>query len=116
MSLDALWGFLGAATNCGVVFLEASRRVKGWPWVEPDGPGGGVYAASVGIHLFVGTATTVAVSTTPIVSSGLIAFGIGISAPTVVKKVAAYVETMLPPGGGGKSRQVGPDNGGQDEG
>lgn len=74
MWLTALWGFVGAATNCGVVFLEASRRVKGWPWREPDGPGGGVYGASISIQLFVGTATTTAVATTPIVSSGLVAF------------------------------------------
>ena len=111
MWLDALWGLLGSATNCGVVFLEASRRVKGWPWTEPNGPGGGVYITSIGIQLFVGTATTTAVSTTPIVSSGLIAFGIGISAPTVVKKVALYVETLLPAGRGDKPTRSGGEGG-----
>jgi hypothetical protein len=112
--LDALWGFLGSATNCGVVFLEASRRVKTWPWAQPHGPGGGVYIASVGIQLFVGATTTTAVATTPLVSSGLIAFGIGLSAPTVVKKIAGYVETLLPSGAGEKPKQVEREGGGGD--
>ncbi|MGY6658694.1 hypothetical protein ACXIZN_41700 [Amycolatopsis sp. TRM77291] len=68
---------------------------------------------SIGIHLFVGTATTTAVATTPLVSSGLIAFGIGVSAPTVVKKVAAYAESLLPPSeGSDKPKQVEQEGGG----
>lgn len=112
MWLNALWGLVGAATNCGVVFLEASRQAKGWPWVEPNGPGGAAYVVSIIIQLFIGTATTAAVATTQIVSSGLIAFGIGISAPIVVKKVAAYVETLLPSSASDRQEQSrGDENG-----
>ncbi|MFI9386370.1 hypothetical protein [Kutzneria sp. NPDC052558] len=92
----ALWGLVGAASNIGVVFLEASRRVKGWPWARPKGPGGGVYAASIIIQLSIASATTAAVSTTGIVANDFIAFGMGAAAPVVVKKVAKYVETLLP--------------------
>jgi hypothetical protein len=92
----ALWGLVGAAANVGVVFLEASRRVKGWPWVRPKGPGGGVYAVSITIQLGIATATTAALATTPIIVSGFIAFGIGAAAPVVVKKVARYAETLIP--------------------
>ncbi|MBF6331940.1 hypothetical protein [Nocardia transvalensis] len=94
--LYTLWGFLGACANCGVVYLEASRRVKGWPWQEPNGPGGDVYAVSILVHLGIATATTAALTTTPIISSGLIAFGVGAAAPIIVKKVSAYVQTLLP--------------------
>ncbi|QIS10361.1 hypothetical protein [Nocardia arthritidis] len=92
----AVWGLVGAATNSGVVFLEASRRVKGWPWIRPRGPGGGVYLVSILINLGVATATTAALATTLIVSNGLIAFGVGAGAPVVVKKIAAYAESLLP--------------------
>lgn len=92
----ALWGLLGAAANVGVVFLEATRRVKGWPWAHPHGPGGGVYVASVVVNLGVSSCATAAVSTSGIVTSGMIAFGMGVAGPTVVKKVAGYVQALLP--------------------
>jgi hypothetical protein len=93
----ALWGLVGATANRGVVFLEAAQRVKGWPWTRPDGPGGGVYAVSVLMHLGIAAATTAALATATIISNGLIAFGIGATAPTVVKKVAGYAEKLVPP-------------------
>lgn len=93
----ALWGLIGAAANRGVVFLEAAQRVKGWPWTQPKGPGGGVYAVSIVVHLGIATATTAALTTATIVTNGLIAFGIGAAAPTVVKKMAGYAERLLPP-------------------
>ncbi|MFD1047369.1 hypothetical protein ACFQ1S_18385 [Kibdelosporangium lantanae] len=103
----ALWGLVGAAANVGVVFLEASTRVKGWPWQSPKGPGGGVYAVSIFIHLGIATATTAALATTTIIVSNFVAFGIGAAAPVVVKKMARYAESLLPaaeddekPGGG----------------
>jgi hypothetical protein len=92
----ALWGAVGAAANIGVVFLEASRRVKGWPWERPKGPGGGVYAASVVIHIGIATATTAALAAAAIVTNAFVAFGIGATAPSVVKKVARYAETLIP--------------------
>lgn len=91
-----LWGVLGAAANLGVVFLEASRRVKGWPWARPQGPGGGVYAVSVVVQLGIAGATTAAVSTTGIAESGFIAFGMGAAAPVVIKKLARYVQSLVP--------------------
>src|SRR5882757_9076320 len=102
---DALWGLIGAASNIGVVFLEASRRVKGWPWACPKGPGGDVYAVMIIIQLGIASATTAAVSTTGIVANPFIAFGMGAAAPVVVKKVAKYVESLLPHNDGdGESR------------
>lgn len=92
----ALWGAVGAAANIGVVFLEASRRVKTWPWERPKGPGGGVFTASVLIHLGIATATTAALTTAAIVTNAFVAFGIGAAAPSVVKKVAKYAETLIP--------------------
>jgi len=92
----ALWGAVGAAANIGVVFLEASRRVKSWPWERPKGPGGGVYAASIFIQLGIATATTSALATAAIVTNAFVAFGIGAAAPSVVKKVARYAEALIP--------------------
>jgi hypothetical protein len=92
----ASWGALGAAANIGVVFLEASRRVKAWPWDRPKGPGGGVYAASVLIQLGIATVTTAALATAAIVTNAFVAFGIGAAAPSVVKKVARYAEGLIP--------------------
>ena len=100
MWLYAVWGCVGAAVNCGVVFVEATRRAKGWPWVRPKGPGGGPYAASVVVQLCIGAATAAGV-----VDSGLIvanvaanglAFGIGTATPVVVKKLGQYIESLLP--------------------
>jgi hypothetical protein len=102
----ALWGLAGAAANIGVVFLEASRRVKGWPWARPSGPGGGVYAASILINLGIACSATAAVATSGVVVNGMIAFGIGATGPIVVKKVAGYVESLLPERGDDQPRQV----------
>ena len=94
----ALWGLVGAATNRAVVFLEASQQAKGrWPWKQPDGPGGGVYAVSVLLHMAIATATTAALATTAVVTSAFVAFGAGVAAPVVVKKAARYAESLLPP-------------------
>ncbi|MFE9322217.1 hypothetical protein ACIHDR_33500 [Nocardia sp. NPDC052278] len=51
---------------------------------------------SILIQLAVATATTAALATTLIVSSGMVAFGVGAGAPVVVKKLAAYAESLLP--------------------
>lgn len=92
----AVWGLLGAAVVRGLVFLEASQRTKGWPWVAPDGPGGGVFAVAQLIHLGVATAVTAAVASTALVTNALVAFGIGAAAPAVVKKVTGYTLALLP--------------------
>jgi hypothetical protein len=92
----ALWGLIGASANIGVVFLEASQRVKGWPWASPKGPGGGVYAVSVLVNLGISAGATAALSSTGMVVNDMVAFGIGASGPIVVKKVARYVESLLP--------------------
>lgn len=110
----ALWGLAGAAANTGVVFLEASRRVKGWPWVRPRGPGGGVYAATVVINLGIAAVATAALATTTIVGSGFVAFGLGAAAPVVVKKMAAYAETLIPSPAGEATPQ--PESGGAGDG
>ncbi|MGK8489659.1 hypothetical protein [Nocardia asiatica] len=97
MWLYAVWGCVGAAVNCGVVFVEATRRVKGWPWVWPQGPGGGPYAASVLVQLGVGAATaSVVLDSGVIAANALVAFGIGTATPVVVKKVSRYVQSLLP--------------------
>jgi len=69
-----------------------------------------VYAVSIIIHLGIATATTAALSTTTIITSGFIAFGIGAAAPVVVKKVAGYAETLI------QSNEEGDDRHRQDRG
>lgn len=97
MWLYAVWGCVGAAVNCGVVFVEATRRVKSWPWVWPKGPGGGPYAAAVLVQLGVGAATASAVLGSGLIADNtLVAFGIGTATPVVVKKVSRYVQLLLP--------------------
>jgi hypothetical protein len=108
----ALWGLVGAAVNRALLFLEASQRVKGWPWAQPDGPGGGVYAVSVVLHLAIAATTTAAVSTTALLSNGFLAFGMGAAAPVVVKKVSGYALKVLPPDDSSQSA----DQGGADDG
>lgn len=108
----ALWGLLGAAVNRGVVFLEASQRAKGWPWARPNGPGAGVYAVSIVLHLGIAAATAAALSSTAIVTSPFIAFGAGVGAPTVVKKIAGYALSLVP--AQGTDRQHANDRGDSD--
>ncbi|GAB3158780.1 hypothetical protein GCM10027258_70760 [Amycolatopsis stemonae] len=93
----ALWGLIGAAANRALLLLEASERAKKWPWTPPDGPGGGLYATSVGLHLGIATAATAALATTTIISNGFVAFGFGAGAPVVVKKACRYAIRLLPP-------------------
>ncbi|MFG3525070.1 hypothetical protein ACGF5S_32765 [Nocardia nova] len=93
----ALWGCIGAAVNCGVVFIEATHRVKGWPWVWPLGPGGRPYAVSVVMQLGIGAATAAAVQGSGLITDSiLVAFGIGAASPVVVKKVSRYAQSLLP--------------------
>lgn len=98
MWLYAVWGCVGAAVNCGVVFVEAVRQVrKGMPWTEPYGPGAGPYALSILVQLGIGAATAAAVlGSGVIVGNILVAFGIGTATPVVVKKVSRYVQALLP--------------------
>ncbi|WP_063016343.1 hypothetical protein [Nocardia nova] len=100
MWLYAVWGCIGAAVNCGVVFLEASKRVKGWPWVAPRGPGGGPYAASIVVQLGIGAATAAGVLGSGLIAANVaangLAFGIGTATPVVVKKIGQYVESLVP--------------------
>lgn len=93
-----MWGLAGAAVNRALVFLEATQRVKAWPWAAPDGPGGALFAVAQVLHLGIGTAVTAAASTTPVVANGFTAFGIGAVAPLVVKKLAGYTLAQLPGG------------------
>ncbi|MGW4212641.1 hypothetical protein ACWEIJ_31945 [Lentzea sp. NPDC004789] len=62
------------------------------------GPGGGVYAASIVIHLGIASATTAALATTSVIASGFVAFSAGAAAPVVVKKMARYAESLVPSG------------------
>ncbi|WP_410659523.1 hypothetical protein [Amycolatopsis sp. lyj-112] len=96
MWLYAVWGLVGAAANRGVVFLEAAQRVKGWPWKRPSGPGGGVYTVSLVLHLGIAAAVGAALTTAGIVTNGLVAFGVGAAAPTVVKKISRYGQGLVP--------------------
>lgn len=91
-----MWGLIGAAANRGVKFLEASEKVKGWPWVQPHGPGGGVYAASIAINLGVAGMTVGAVATTGWIVNEFVAFALGVGAATLVKKAGEYASSFLP--------------------
>jgi hypothetical protein len=105
----ALWGVLGAIANRGVIFLEATRRVKGWPWARPLGPGGGVYAVSIFVHLGIAATASAALSTMLRGTSDFVAFGIGVAAPVVVKKAGQYAESLLPLPGTSRSLSRGGD-------
>jgi hypothetical protein len=96
----ALWGLAGAAINRALIYLEASQRVKGWPWRRPDGPGGGVFLVSQILHCCIGAVVTAAVAQSGLVSSPLLALGMGAAAPAVVKKISRYSLNALPPASG----------------
>ncbi|MEV0712852.1 hypothetical protein [Nocardia aurea] len=108
MWLYALWGFIGAAVNCGVVFAEALRRVKGWPWARPKGPGGAPYTAAVATEILGGAATAAALSSADFLTpTVLTAFLVGAAAPAVLKRLGAYLLSILPgPGDSGGSDEV----------
>ncbi|WP_216892202.1 hypothetical protein [Nocardia alni] len=108
----ALWGIGGAAANCGVVFLEVSKRVKGWPWRKDNrGPGGGVYATWLLVHCGIAGLAASALATSHLVVTPVIAFGTGAAAPIVVKKLAAYAESRLPGTSANDDRDQSGDNG-----
>ncbi|WP_181724207.1 hypothetical protein [Nocardia gipuzkoensis] len=100
MWLYAVWGFVGASVNCGIVFAEAVRRVKGWPWTFPHGPGGAPYAAAVVTDLAGGAATSAALSSSDMMTPNiLLAFLIGAATPAVLKKLGAWLLSILPDSG-----------------
>ncbi|MFD3427686.1 hypothetical protein [Nocardia fluminea] len=91
----ALWGIAGAVANCGIAYLENSVRVKGWPWLKDNGgPGGGVYLSWVAVNVGVAGLTTWAIAYGDIISTNAAAFGAGVAAPALVKKLAAYGESL----------------------
>ncbi|MEV0539261.1 hypothetical protein [Nocardia salmonicida] len=93
----ALWGIAGATANCGIAYLEDSTRVKGWPWLKSNGgPGGGVYLSWLTVHLGVAGLTTWAIAYGDIISTNAAAFGAGVAAPVLVKKLASYGESSIP--------------------
>jgi hypothetical protein len=93
----ALWGLIGAATMRAIVFIEASLRVKSWPWLPPAGPGAALFTVTTVLHLGIAAAVTAALSDTPYVPNAAIAFGFGAAAPVVVRKVARIAQSLLPP-------------------
>jgi hypothetical protein len=92
----ALWGLAGASINRALIYLEASQRVKGWPWRYPHGPGGGAYFLSVVLHCGIGGSVTAAAAQSGVISNALLALGMGASAPAVVKKLSQYTLAILP--------------------
>jgi hypothetical protein len=93
---DALWGIAGAAANIGVVFIQASQRVKGWPWTRPYGPGGDVYAVAQLVHLGVAALTVAALANAGLVPNVAVAFLIGATAPEVLKRLTQTMQSWLP--------------------
>lgn len=94
----ALWGLAGAAVNRALVYLEASQRTKGWPWRRPYGPGGGVFFVAQILHCGIAMIVTAAAASSGLLSSALLALGMGAAAPAVVKKASQYGLAVLPAG------------------
>jgi hypothetical protein len=94
----ALWGLAGAASNQALAYIEASQRVKGWPWKRPHGPGGGAYLVSVLLHCVIGALVAAAAAQSGVVHNALLAFGMGVAAPVAVRKVSQYTLAVLPRG------------------
>lgn len=92
----ALWGLMGAAANRGVVFLEAVQRIKGCPWRPPHGAGMGLYATTLGVHLFLGAVAAGALANAGIVDNSFVAFGAGVGAVLVIKKASSYALAAVP--------------------
>ena len=92
----AVWGLAGGAVNRALIYLEAAQRVKGPPWRQPDGPGGGVYMVAVLLHCAIAAVVTGAVAQADYVPNAVVALGIGAAAPVVVKKLSSYTLAVMP--------------------
>jgi hypothetical protein len=92
----ALWGLAGAATNQALAYIEASRKVKGWPWKYPYGPGGGAYLVAVLLQCGVGAIVTWVAAQSGAIHNVLFAFGLGVAAPVAVNKISQYTLAILP--------------------
>jgi hypothetical protein len=92
----AMWGLAGGAVNRALIFLEAAQRVKGPPWLRPQGPGGGFYLVSVLLHCVIAAVVTGAVAQSGYVPNAVVALGMGAAAPIVVKKLSSYTLAVLP--------------------
>jgi hypothetical protein len=89
------WGIAGAAINRALLFLEANRRVKGPAWRYPEGPGGGFFALAVVLHCGIGSAVTYAAAESGVVSSPLVALGLGATAPVAMKTIGRLALAVL---------------------
>jgi hypothetical protein len=98
----ALWGLIGAACNRALIFLDANRRVKGSPLQYPEGPGATFFLFAAILHGGIASAVAYAAAASGVISSPLLALGVGFAAPEALKAVSRRALLLLYPGDGGQ--------------
>lgn len=98
MWVFALWGLLGGLAVEAMDFVKAIRRVKGWPWRPPLGPGGGPYCVSVIVRIGAGGILAGAAGASGQISGPIIALALGTAAPLVLEKLSQQIpmEDVVP--------------------
>jgi len=93
----AVLGLAGAMINRALIFLEANKRVKGPAWRYPEGPGPLFFALATVLHGAIATVVTAVTAEAGYIHNPLLGLGLGIAAPTAVKKISSIALGALPP-------------------
>ena len=95
----ALLGLAGALISRALIFLEANKRAKGPPLRYPEGPGPFFFALATALHGAIGAVVTSVTADAGYIHNQLLGLGLGIAAPTAVKKISSVALGALPPPG-----------------
>jgi hypothetical protein len=93
----AAWGLAGAMIHRALIFLEANRRTKGPAWRYPEGPGPSFFALATVLHGAIAAVVTYVTADAGYIHNPLLGLGLGIAAPTAVKKISSLALGALPP-------------------
>jgi|SRR5215472_2004213 len=101
----ALLGLAGALIHRTLIFLEANRRTKGPAWRYPEGPGPFFFALATTLHGAIAAVVTYVTADAGYIHNQLLGLGLGVAAPSAVKKISSIALGALPaagsPGGEG---------------
>jgi hypothetical protein len=95
----ALLGLAGALIHRALIFLEANRRAKGPVWRYPEGPGPFFFALATALHGAIAAVVTYVTADAGYIHDQLLGLGLGIAAPSAVKKISSIALGALPPTG-----------------
>jgi hypothetical protein len=92
----AVLGLAGALIHRALIFLEANSRSKGPAWRYPEGPGAFFFLVATVLHGAIASVVTYVAADAGYIHNQLLGLGLGIAAPSAVKKISGLALGALP--------------------